>query len=313
MAFRAGLRPLKPAPGFVDDLGLGCAPIGGDLFAPVTEAEAVSTVHAALEQGIAFFDTAPHYAAGRSEERLGAALQGVARDSFSVATKVGRVIVDENGTPVTGGSGSRTVADASADGVARSVEQSLRRLRLERVDGIYLHDPEDAHRALQETLPAMAALRDEGVVRWIGVGMNVSAPLARYVAEFDVDVVMVAGRYTLLDTSAADELLPVAERRDVGVVAAGVFNTGVLADPRPDSHYDYRPVPHGVLDRAVLMQQTSAAWGVDLAAAAMRFPLRHPAVDAVVIGARSPDEVHAAARNMRVDVPPGMWGALSCV
>jgi D-threo-aldose 1-dehydrogenase len=194
MAFGDRLAPLSPPDRFLTGFGLGCAPIG-DLFTSVSESDADDTVAAALAHGIRFFDTAPHYGAGLSERRLGNALRGVERETVSIATKVGRQIVDANGDVVTsGGVGVRSVADLTGDGVLRSLEASLTRLGLDRIDVLYLHDPDDVDLALESAIPAMIGLRGEGVVRSIGVGMNYSAPLARFAAEADVDLVMVAGR-----------------------------------------------------------------------------------------------------------------------
>ena len=310
MALGERLAPLSRPDGLLAGFGLGCAPIG-DLFTSVSETDAEATVAMSLASGIRFFDTAPHYGAGLSERRLGGALRGVDRDSVSIATKVGRQIVDADGSVVApGGVGVRTVMDPSADGVTRSLESSLARLGLDRIDVLYLHDPEDVDVALASAIPAMLRLRDEGVVRSIGVGMNHSAPLARFAAEADVDLVMVAGRYTLLDRSADDELLPVAAANGVDVIAAGVFNTGILADPSDDARYDYRPATTDELARARALQRHCTERGVRLTAAAIRFPLRHPAIAGVVVGARNADEVRQFAADAAAVIPPELWTEL---
>jgi D-threo-aldose 1-dehydrogenase len=310
MALGERLAPLTRRDGLLAGFGLGCAPIG-DLFTSVTEADAEATVATSLASGIRFFDTAPHYGAGLSERRLGRALRGVDRDSVSIATKVGRQIVAADGAVVPqGGVGVRTVMDPSADGVIRSLESSLARLGLDRIDVLYLHDPEDVDAALESAIPAMLRLRDEGVVRSIGVGMNHSAPLARFAAEADVDLVMVAGRYTLLDRSANDDLLPVAAANGVDVIAAGVFNTGILADPSDDAKYDYRPATADELARARALQRDCTEHGVRLTTAAIRFPLRHPAVTGVVVGARTADEVRQLAADAAAVIPAELWTEL---
>ena len=310
MAFGGRLAPLSPRDGLRTGLGLGCAPIG-DLFTSVSASDADETVATALACGIRFFDTAPHYGAGLSERRLGSALRSVERETVSVATKVGRQIVDANGHVVpSGGVGVRSVGDLSGDGVLRSLESSLARLGLDRVDVVYLHDPDDVDLALESAIPAMIRLRDEGVVRSIGVGMNYSAPLARFAAEADIDLVMVAGRYTLLDRSAEEDLLPAAVQNDVDVIAAGVFNTGILADPADDSKYDYRPATADELGRARALQGRCAEKGVRLSAAAIRFPLRHPAIGGVVVGARTADEVRQFAADATTDIPAELWNDL---
>ncbi|KRC59212.1 aldo/keto reductase [Agromyces sp. Root81] len=310
MARRRGIAAVSSSGWPLDGVGLGCAPIG-DLFSSVTEADAQATVQAALDSGIRFFDTAPHYGAGLSEARLGRALRGVPRAEYSVATKVGRRVVDEDGRDVARGDvGVRTVSDLSADAVLRSLDQTLARTGLDRVDVLYLHDPEDVDAALAGALPAMAALRAEGVVRAIGVGMNVSAPLARFAAEAGIDVVMEAGRYTLLDPSAAHELFPVTIEHEVAVIAAGVFNTGILADPVDGAPYDYRPAPPEVLRRARELQSRCAAHGVPLSAAAVQFPLRHAAVSGVVVGARTAAEVRSFVADMETTVPDELWSEI---
>ncbi|MFD7312123.1 aldo/keto reductase [Promicromonospora sp. NPDC059942] len=319
MAFRAALRPLSPAGPGLDPaqavaaaFGLGCAPIG-NLFTPVAADAAEATVGRALERGVRFFDTAPHYGEGVSELRLGAALSGVDRDSVVLATKVGRTIVDADGAPVpTGGTGVNTVGDLSRDGVLRSLEGSLARLGTDRVDLLYLHDPADVDAALRGALPALLELRDQGVVRAVGVGMGHNAPVARLVREAAdaLDVVMPAGRVTLLDRSAEADLLPAARARGVGVIAAGVYNSGVLADPVAAPYFDYHPATPEQVDGALRMAAVCAAAGLPLAAVAARYPLRVTGVEAVVVGARTPAEVDVFADAAAADLPDDLWAAL---
>lgn len=310
MAFRSSLRPLRSLPGASDEFGLGCAPIG-NLYEPVADRAADATVERALERGIRFFDTAPHYGAGVSERRLGHALAGVDRDTVTIATKVGRRIVDEHGSGVpSGDTGARTVGDLTRDGVLRSLEGSLRRLRTDRVDLLYLHDPEDVDEALRSAIPTLVELRDQGVVRAIGVGMVWNAPLARFVREAPIDVVMIAGRLTLLDRSAFEELLPDARRHGVGVIAAGVFNSGILANPFDTPFFDYRPASAELTLRARRLHEWSAAHGVALAHAAARYPFRHEPVEAVVVGARTPAEVDHFADGAGATIPEAVWSEL---
>lgn len=323
MAFRAALRPLSPAPSpaghepgpvaaVTTTFGLGCAPIG-NLFVPVAEAAAEATVGRALDRGVRFFDTAPHYGEGVSERRLGAALAGVDRDSVVIATKVGRTIVDADGAPVpVGGTGVNTVGDLSRDGVLRSLEGSLLRLGTDRVDLLYLHDPHDVDAALRGALPALLELRDQGVVRAVGVGMGHNAPVARLVREAAdaLDVVMPAGRVTLLDRTAEADLLPAARERGVGVIAAGVYNSGVLADPVAAPFFEYHAASPEQVDRALRMAAACAAVGLPLAAVAARYPLRVAGVEAVVVGARTPAEVDVFADAAAADVPEDLWATL---
>lgn len=306
MAFRPALRPLAE-PYAESAWGLGCAPIG-NLYTAVAQADAEATVATALAAGIRFFDTAPHYGAGLSEERLGRTLAEVPRDEVVIATKVGRQVVDGDGQPVGPGQvGVDTVLDSSRDGVLRSLEDSLRRLRTDRVDVLYLHDPPDVDQALRITIPALHELKDQGVVRAIGVGMVWTEPLTRFVREAAIDVVMEAGRLTLLDRRADTELLPAAREAGTGVVAAGVLNSGVLADPEGSPYFDYYPAPPQVVARARAMGQICAAHGVRLRHAAARYPLRHQGVDAVVVGARTAAEVTDWVQGLQMSIPEELW------
>jgi D-threo-aldose 1-dehydrogenase len=282
---------------WLPSFGLGCAPIG-DLYERVTDEQAVATVHRALELGIRLFDTAPRYGAGLAERRLGLALRGVDRAGLMIATKVGWLL-DDDGT---------ARADFSADGVARSLEASLRRLGLDAVDLVHVHDPDDHMReALTEAIPALCKLRDEGVIRAIGAGMNSSTALAQLVAGTGIDAVLIAGRYTLLEQPALADLLPACADNSVDVIAAGVFNSGLLADPRPAAPYNYAPAPEQTLARTLRLQEICLRHGVPLKAAALRFPLGHPAVRSVVVGAVTPDEVAENARLRETDIPSALW------
>lgn len=201
--------------------------------------------------------------------------------------------------------------DFSADGIRRSIEESLGRLGLDRVDIVYLHDPDDhGEAAFREGYPALEKLRAEGMVGAIGAGMNQTAMLTRFLRETDVDVVLCAGRFTLLDHSALDALLPEAAARHRGVVVGGVFNSGLLADPRPGASYDYAAAPAPLLDRALRIRDVAEGHGVPLRAAALHYPLLHPAVAGVLVGTRSPDEVRDAAAQIRRPVPDALWDDL---
>lgn len=292
-------------------IGLGCAPLAG-LYAEVSDADAEATVHAALDLGMRLFDTAPLYGSGLSEERLGRALRGVPRDSFEVTTKVGRLLVadpDGAGDSIFAGAPPRRpVFDFSADGVRRSLAASLERLGLDRVDTVLLHDPDDHWRqAVEEAYPVLEAWRSQGVVARIGAGMNQSAMLARFCRETDMDCFLVAGRYTVLDRSAAGDLLPLCVEGGRSVFAAGVFNSGILAG---GTTYDYGPAPQSVVDRVAQLRSTCDRHRVPLAAAALQFPLAHPAVSAIVVGARSPEEVRENHRLAHLPIPDGLWSDL---
>ncbi|AJE81010.1 L-fuco-beta-pyranose dehydrogenase [Streptomyces albus] len=308
-------RPRRTALGA---LSFGAASLG-NLYTPVTDAEAEETVAAAWEAGIRYFDTAPHYGLGLSERRLGAALRGLPRADFTLSTKVGRLLEPRpraRGDDLANGfavpAAHRRRWDFSAEGVRRSLEESLTRLGLDRVDIAYLHDPDDhVTQALDEAYPALERLRQEGVLGAVGIGVNQCALPARFLRETDLDVVLLAGRYTLLDQSGLAELLPLAEARGVDVVLGGVYNSGLLADPRPGATFDYARAPRELLCRAVELQRICARHGVPLRAAALQFPLGHPAVASVLTGARSAAEVRDAAVMMATEVPGALWSELA--
>jgi D-threo-aldose 1-dehydrogenase len=282
-------------------LGLGTAPLAG-LYEPVDDDTAHAVVARAWDLGIRYFDTAPYYGSGLAEQRLGAALASKPRDEYVVSTKVGRLF--EPGASAWHGS----YFDFSAGGALRSLDGSLERLGLDRVDVALVHDP-DGHYddALTGAFAALARLRDEGVVRAIGVGMNQTAMLARFAREADPDCFLVAGRYTVLDRRAAEELLPLCEERRIGVIAGGVFNSGVLAG---GTTFDYETAPPDVVARVAELRETCARHGVPLAAAAVQFPRRHPAVANVLVGCRTAVELEEDVRLFELDLPRDLWQEL---
>jgi D-threo-aldose 1-dehydrogenase len=303
------VRRLGSSPVEVTPLSFGGAAIGG-LYDPVSDADAEAAVRRALERGIRYFDSAPHYGAGRGERRLGAAL---AADCV-VSTKVGRLLVPlgPGEPPEPAGFADpppyRRVWDWSAEGILRSLSESMGRLGVDRVDIVYLHDPDDHEEEVYATAyPALAALRDEGVVGAIGVGMNQTAMLTRFVERLDLDVVLCAGRFTLLDRSALADLLPACSLRGTSVVAGGVFNSGLLAG---GTTYDYEPAPPELRARVARLEEVCADHGVPLRAAALRFPLRHPAVASVLAGCRTAAEVDDNADLFDLDIPDALWEEL---
>ncbi|MEU6252444.1 aldo/keto reductase [Streptomyces sp. NPDC047043] len=300
----------------VTPLAFGGAAIG-NLFTEVTEEQAYEAVEAAWQRGIRYFDTAPHYGLGLSERRLGTALRGHPRTDCTISTKVGRRLEpwDGGGDDLANGfavpATKRRVWDFSADGVRRTLEASLERLGLDHVDVVYLHDPDDhAEQAFREGYPALEKLRSEGLVGAIGAGMNQAEMLTRFVRDTDVDVVLCAGRYTLLDQRALAELLPAAEQRGTSVVIGGAFNSGLLADPRPGSTYNYAAAPQELLTRALRLKTVADRHGTTLRAAALAFCAAHPAVASVLVGARSAAEVLDCAEQFAADVPAAFWQEL---
>ena len=324
--------------GTAHGLAFGGAPLG-NLYREVSEEVAEQAIEAAWAGGIRYFDTAPHYGLGLSERRLGRALSGRPRESFVLSTKVGRLLVDNptpTGSDLTEGFGSqrspRPAVGLLAGRGPESLFASLERLGLDRVDIAYVHDPDDhLDAAVTTALPALAELRDEGVVGAIGAGMNSVAPLRRIVREVDVDVVMVAGRWTLLDHTA-EPLLDECLDRGVAVVAAAPFNSGLLAAtggpggpggpvgpvgstrpglPSGDLRWDYAPAAPELVTTAWALEEVAARHGTSLLEAAIRFPARHPAVVAVVAGMRSAAEVHRNLVAMSTRTPPdALWAEL---
>ncbi|WP_078900502.1 aldo/keto reductase [Streptomyces sp. SBT349] len=309
---RRGLR--------LTELGFGAAQLG-NLYRETSDADAAGAVDAAWDAGVRYFDTAPHYGLGLSERRLGPVLAGRPRAEFTVSTKVGRLLVPSQGTARRTDDGGfavpadqRRVWDFSRDGVLRSLEGSLERLGLDRVDIVYLHDPDDhGEQAATSGVDTLVELREQGVVGAIGAGMNQSAMLAELVERCDLDLVMLAGRYTLLDQRARADLLPLAEERGVGVVAAGVYNSGLLSRdrPAPDATYDYRPAPAALVARAHALADRCERHGATLPTAAVAHPLRHPAVVSVVLGARDARQSAANADRYRARPPEELWADLA--
>ncbi|CAM5629042.1 D-threo-aldose 1-dehydrogenase [Streptomyces alboniger] len=296
-------------------LSFGAAGIG-NLYSPVTDAQAATALDHAWNAGIRYFDTAPHYGLGLSERRLGEALSGRDRSSYVLSTKVGRLLEpvgEVRGDDLADGgfavpAAHRRVWDFSADGVRRSLDASLERLGTDRVDAVFLHDPDHhGEAAFREGYPALEKLRSEGVVGAIGAGMNQAEMLARFVRDTDVDAVLCAGRYTLLDHGALAVLLPAARERGVSVVIGGVFNSGLLADPKPGARFDYTEAPPGLLRRARALRALAERHGTTLRAAALAFPFGHPAVASVLVGIREPGQVIDAARQFAAVVPAGFW------
>jgi D-threo-aldose 1-dehydrogenase len=291
----------------VSPLSLGGTPFG-DMYATVTDEAAISTVHSAFDAGVRYFDTAPLYGVGKAERRLGAGLRALPRDEVVVSTKIGRILQDDDGTVA-------PTFEYSPEAVAQCLSGSYERLGLERVDVVHVHDPDNHMDEVEQiTLPALRNLQRDGVIRAVSAGMNHSAPLARFVASGLVDCVLLAGRWTLLDQSALDDLLPAAVTHGASVIAAGVFNSGVLADPDADerfANFFYRPAPPEIVERVRHIRDVCADHGVALRAAALQFPLTHPAVATVCVGCRSPEEVRANAGDMGADIPTSLWSDLA--
>lgn len=277
--------------------------------------EAYEAVEAAWQAGIRFFDTAPLYGHGLAEQRLGVVLRTKPREDFVISTKVGRLLragaPSEPGQAFKGTPPVNPVFDFSYDGTMRSVEESLKRLGLDRVDILLIHDPDNHFdEALHGAYSALDRLRSEGTAKAIGAGMNQSEMLARFVREADCDCLLLAGRYTLLDRGGASELLPLCLERGIAVIAGGVFNSGILADPGPLARFNYAPATPDILDRARSLQETCRRHDVDIKAAALQFPLRNSAVKSVLTGCRSAAEVRENVRLFQAAIPDELWDDL---
>ena len=303
-------------------LGYGAANVG-NLFRALSDDDAWAVLDAAWESGIRYYDTAPHYGLGLSERRLGAFLQTKPRDEFVLSTKAGRLL--RPNPEHTGGLDTandfhvpddlQRVWDFSADGIRRSLDESRERLGIEHIDLLYLHDPErhDLDLALAEALPAMEQLRADGQVAAIGIGSMVSDALAAAVRSADLDLIMVAGRYTLLEQPAAADVLPACQETGTGIVAASVFNSGLLAasEPRRDGRYEYGQLPDDLWDRLVRIAAVCADHGVPLPAAAIQFPLQAAEVRSVVVGGSRPAQLEQNAEYAALAIPAELWQNLA--
>jgi D-threo-aldose 1-dehydrogenase len=305
---------------FAPRVGLGTAALGNFLQA-MSDADAVAVISRALASGVRYIDTAPLYGHGLAEQRVGVAIAPTPPAGVAVSTKVGRLLragAPPDETQYHDGISfykevppSGPVWDFSYDGVRQSVEESLQRVGVGRFDVLHLHDPDD-HLAQAATTGyrALRDLRAEGMVTAIGAGSNRSAPLAELVRTCDLDVVLLAGRYTLLDQTAMADLLPLCESRGVSIVIGGVFNSGILIDPVPGALFNYLPADPALLAKAGAIRELCDKHDVPLAAAALQFPLAHPRVCTVLIGPRATGELETDLSLFEVEIPPQLWADL---
>jgi D-threo-aldose 1-dehydrogenase len=320
-------RPLGRTRIPVSCLGFGGAPLG-DLYDHLPEDEAVATVVTAHAVGINLFDTSPHYGNGLSELRFGSALRRLPRTSYVLSTKVGRHMSPwaaggtAGGPGFAGGVPHASVLDYSYDGTMRSLEQSLLRVGLDRIDIVLIHDvdvwthgPEGVESRFREAMEgayrALDRLRQEGVIRAIGVGLNEAEMCVRFAEAGDFDCALLAGRYSLLQQDALDRFLPLAARKGIGVILGGVFNSGILATgARPDARFNYAPAPPEIMERVARIERVCAAHGVPLATVALQFALAGPAVASVILGGVTPGEVERNAAALLHPIPQGLWSDL---
>lgn len=300
----------------VTRLGLGCAALGG-LYGDIPEEQATAVVQRALDLGLNLFDTAPLYGSGKSEQRLGRALRGVPRDRYVLATKVGRILVPtegkergqeifENPPPF------QPVFDFSYDGVMRSFESSLQRLGVDRIDILHIHDPDDHYEAaIQGAYPALDKLRSQGVIRAVSAGMNQWEMLARFAREGRFDCFLLAGRYSLLEQESMDELLPLCLEKQIGILAGGTYNSGILAKgAQPGSKYNYADAPPQVIEKARQLEEVAARHQVSIKAAASQFALAHPAITTIIPGTRQPGRVDENFNLLAEKIPAAFWDEL---
>jgi len=285
---------------FVSKLGLGGGGIGG-LYNPVPQEQAIGTVTHALELGISYLDTAPLYGLGKSEIAVGKALDRRNSEDFVISTKVGILISDQS-----------TTYDFSGDAIRKSFESSLLRLGLKKVDIVFIHDPVDHYKeALTKAYPVLRELKSRGIIRAIGVGMNEWEMEERFAKEGEFDCFLLAGRYTLLDQTALSSFLLLAQKKGISIILGGPFNSGILAsDLSEDTKYNYTAAPQEILNKARRISKVCNSFNVPLKAAALQFPLAHPAITSVLSGARSSEEITENVEMIQYPIPKEMWEEL---
>jgi len=295
-------------------LSLGTAPLAG-LFKSVEVSDSDQLIHTALDNGMNYFDTAPLYGHGLAEERLGRILKTVTKP-FVLETKVGRVLNwVEKADPVPwfpdADPHMQPVFDYSADGIKRSLDESLKRLGVDHIDIALMHEAENhIPQAINTAYPVLADLKRQGIIKAVGIGINFCDAAVEIMKSVDLDIVLLAGRYTLLDQSAQNKLLPYALERKVDITIGGVFNSGVLADPRPGATFEYLPASNEIIKKAQDIGAFLKKLGIPLTAAALQFPLRHPAVTSVLTGSRNSRELLANMTDFDLELPEDIWNQL---
>ena len=300
----------------VTRIGLGCAALGG-LYGDIPEDQATAVLERTFDLGLNLLDTAPLYGSGKSEYRVGRALAGIARDRYVLCTKVGRVLepapngdrsesIFDNPPPF------RPVFDFSYDGVMRSFEESLQRLGVDRIDVLHMHDPDDHYEeAIGTAYPVLDKLRGEGVIGAVSAGMNQSEMLADFARDGNFDCFLLAGRYSLLEQGALDELFPLCIEKSIGILAGGTYNSGILAKGTgADAKYNYGDAPPEIVAKARQLEDVAARHDVNLKAAASQFVLAHPAVVSVIPGTRQPNRVTENVELLKVSIPAAFWDEL---
>lgn len=301
----------------ISQMGLGTATFGG-LYSSMTQEDCDATIDCALANGITFIDTAPHYGKGVAERRLSISLKGKPRKSFEISSKIGRLLLptkhEADLSFIDSDTSLSRVFDFSEDGVEKSFRSSLARLELESIDILFIHDPVDnADAAIREAFPALLKMRDKGIINAIGIGMNQSAIPTQIIKETDIDLVLIAGRYSLLDQRALDDLFPMAVKRGVDIIVAGVLNSGILANPVKGAAFDYAPASDEIVEKAQRIKRLLDQENISIQAAALQFALRHPAVKCILVGCRSSHEVLDNVRNLDLELPEDIWKKITAV
>tara|TARA_B110000263_G_scaffold220663_1_gene208673 strand:+ start:1012 stop:2016 length:1005 start_codon:yes stop_codon:yes gene_type:complete len=307
----------------VTNIGMGGAPLG-----KLNEITARKILEKAYESGINYFDTAPLYGAGNSEKLYGNFLSNIERDSFVISSKVGRLILPENEAKKLSLSNKITPAietnfkaskyennvvfNFSREGVLRSIEESLNRLKIDNLDIVFIHDPDDHYEiALNETLPTLLELKSQGVIKAIGAGMNEWEMLLDFAENGSFDCFLLAGRYTLLDYSAFEKLLPVCLEKDISIIIGGPYNSGVLAsDLEKESTFFYEPSPIEIINKAKKIKKICDEFGVPLKATALQFGINHPSVASTIPGPRSPKEIEENLEMISYNIDSQLWERL---
>jgi len=300
----------------VTSLGLGCTSLGG-LYTDMSVEQAVEVVDHSLALGLNLFDTAPFYGSGKSEERLGKALKKIPREDFILATKVGRTLVptlgDDRGKKIfVNPLPYQPVFDFSYDGIMRSFTDSLTRLQTDRIDILHIHDPDDHYQqAIESAYPVLDALRSQGVIRAVSVGMKQWEMLVKFAHEGDFDCFLLAGRYTLLDQSAMLELFPLCIKKNISIILGGTYNSGILATgAHPGAKYDYNDASVEMLQRVRQIELVCDRHQVSLKAAACQFALAHPAVTAIIPGSATLKQVQENFNLLQQEIPDDFWTEL---
>ena len=320
MARHSELVKIPRVDRYISKLALGTAPLGG-LFTAVSDEQGQATILAALDSGINFIDTAPLYGHGNAERMIGSALSKTNKE-YVISTKVGRVLKKFAPEEIAGKVDGLAafigvdptifpVFDFSRDGILRSIQESLERLNISSIDIVLIHDADDRiDEAIKNSYPVLDELRSQGVIKGIGVGMNICSYATKAVKEMDLDVILIDFRYSLLDQSSQEVLFKECLKKQTGVMVGGVYNSGVLANPTPESTYNYVPVTPEILSKVKQIQALLLDFDISLTAAAIQFPLRHPAVTCVLTGSRSVTELNANIKDFDQTIPDAAWKAL---